>query len=181
MRIPQLFIKSLYSLKSIAMFRFQKIEKTISYLFVLSFIVSIPTLALFLISFFNNIKTGQFFEFGNLLHELNDAEANATGIVPVFLFLTCLFLLLSIAMIEFMTVSILASLGLILKRIFQRKLDYKQLWNMSSYAVTLPSVIIGLSVLLPFSLPVPFIIYFALAFIILILAIQKVPKPKVKK
>lgn len=178
MRISQLFVKSLYSLKSIAMFRFQKIEKTISYLFVLSFIVSIPTLAVFFISFFSNIKSDQFYGFGNFLHELDNVDASPSGIIPVFLFLTCLFVLLSVAMIEFIATSILASLGLILKRMFQRKLDYKHLWNMSSYAVTLPSVIIGLSVLLPFSIPFPFVIFFILAFVILMLAIQKVPKLK---
>lgn len=180
MRIPQLFIKSLYSLKSIAMFRFQKIEKTISYLFVLSFIVSIPSLALFFLSFFSDVKNGQFLEFGSFFHE-PDVGKTTAGIIPVFLFLTFLFILLSIAMIEFITTSILAGLGLLLNRIFQRKLDYRQLWNMSSYAVALPSVIVGLSVLLPFSLPVPYVFYFVLAFIILTAAIQKVPKPKAKK
>lgn len=186
MRIPQLFIKSLYSLKSIALFRFQKIEKTISYLFVLSFIVSLPTLALFFISFFSNIKSGQFHELGSFFQELNEqqtinAEGAASGIIPVFIFLTFLFILLSVSMIQFITTSLLAGVGLLLKRVFQRRLDYKQLWNMSTYAVTLPSVIVGLSVLLPFSLPLPYLIYFLLAFIILFFAIQKVPKPKIKK
>lgn len=186
MRIPQLFLKSLYSIKAIAFFRFQKIEKTISYLFVLSFLVSIPTLMLFFLSFFNNINNTSQSGFGEIFQEfhnqqMNQFEGSIGGIIPVFIFLTFLFIILSVAMIQFITASLLAALGLMIKRIFQRKLNYKQLWNMSTYTITLPSVIIGLSVFLPFSIPLPFFIYFFLSFIILILAINNVPKPIIKK
>ncbi len=182
MHIAKLFAKSLYSLKAISFFRFQKIEKTINYLFILSFLVSLPTLFLFFFSFFIN----GFSEFGSLLQiptasEQNMSDSAAPGVIPIFVFLAVLFIILGVSMVQFIAVSLLAAAGLFIKRLAKRRLDYKHLWNMSAYAVTLPAVIIGLSALLPFSLPLPAVLYFLLSLAILILAIQKVPIPKSKK
>lgn len=186
MRIRELFIKSLYSLKAISFFRFQKIERTISYLFILSFLVSLPTLSLFFYSFFTGIKNNNLESFGNTLQgfsdsQINELEGSMAGMIPVFIFLTVLFIFLGVAMVQFITVSLLATIGLPIKRALHRRLDYKQLWNISAYAVTLPGVIIGISVLLPFSIPAPFFIYFILSVIIVFIAIRKVPIPKTKK
>lgn len=182
MRITELFTKSLYSLKAISFFRFQKIEKTISYLFILSFFVSLPTLFLFFLSFFNKGLAG----FDEMFQLPGDPQGETidgptAGIIPVFIFLAILFIILGVSMIQFITVSLLAAIGLLLKKAFGRRLDYKHLWNMSAYVVTLPSVLIGLSVLLPFSLPLPGAIYFTLSFMILVLSIRNVPIPKIRK
>lgn len=182
MRITELFTKSLYSLKAISFFRFQKLERTISYLFILSFLVSLPTLFLFFLSFFNNGFGGFDDVFQVPVEPQGETfDGPTAGMIPVFVFLAILFIILGVSMVQFITVSLLAAIGLLLKQAFGHRLDYKHLWNMSAYAVTLPSVIIGLSVLLPFSLPFPAAIYFTLSIIILILAIRKVPMPKVRK
>ena len=173
MNIKDLFIKSLYSIKAISFFRFQKIEKTISYLFLLSFLVSLPTLILFFISLFSQGGIETYFEFSMMAEE--DGTA---GIIPVFIFLFILFTIIGISMVQFLTVSLLAAIGLLIKQWMKRKLDYKHLWNMSAYAVTLPAIIIGLSALLPVSLSFPAIIYFLLSLTILTLAVRKVPIPK---
>lgn len=187
MSIFQLFVKSLYSLKSISLFRFQKIEKTISYLFVLSFLVSLPSFILFLVMLLSNFQGGSNSTiFGEAFYGVDESQIiemqeTMSGMIPVFIFLSILFIYLAVAMLEFTSVSLIAALGLIFKKILGRKLNYKQLWPMSAYSVTLPSVLIGLSALFPFSLPMPYLLYSFLSILILFLAIRKVPIPKQKK
>ncbi|PWA04816.1 hypothetical protein DCC39_18605 [Pueribacillus theae] len=184
MSIFQLFVKSLYSLKSISLFRFQKIEKTISYLFFLSFLVSLPSFILFFIMLLSNFQGGSNSTiFGEALYGFDESQIiemqeTMSGMIPVFIFLSILFIYLAVAMLEFITVSLIAGLGLLFKKFLGRKLNYKQLWLMSAYSATLPSVLIGFSTLLPFSLPMPYLLYSVPSILILFLAIRKVPIPK---
>lgn len=186
MRISQLFIKSLYSIKAISFFRFQKIERTISYLFTLSFLISLPSFILFFISFINKMTNNTIDIFEGSFQGVNEAQmeqldGSPAGMVPVFVFLTLLFIFLGVAMLQFISVSILAAVGILLKRILGRNLNYKQLWNIAAYSITLPSILIGLSELIPYTSPTPFLpfaIYFFASLLILFFAIRKVPVPR---
>ncbi len=117
--------------------------------------------------------------------QLEQLDGTTTGMIPVFVFLTLLFIFLGVAMLQFISVSILASIGMPLKRILGRNLNYKQLWNVAAYSLTLPSILIGLSELIPYTSPTPFLpftIYFLFSLLILFFAIRKVPVPRsVKK
>lgn len=182
MNIFKIFIKSLYSVKTLAAFRFQRMGKAISYVFVLSFLVSLPSISIFLIKLFGMVQGDTLFNeavIGFTNEQLSDLQGAMTGLAPVIAFLSFLFIFLTVAMIEFVGISLVAAIGLSLKQMNRLRLTYQQLWVMSAHIVTLPSILIALSGLLPIQLPYPLAIYFLLSIGLLYVVLRKIPKPKI--
>lgn len=81
---------------------------------------------------------------------------------------------------NFIEVSILALFGLALKNLTDRKLNYGQLWRMSSYSETLPTLFFTIMAAIKTPVPNSFMINWFVAIIVLYLAIREIPKPKNK-
>lgn len=255
MNIFSQFVKSLYSPKAMAPFRFQGIGKTILYVFLLVLITSIPmfitfgTSAVKLVNstedFLKNetpdfyIQNGQFFadidqpliseegEFTIILDPDNELSLNeirsydevvaiqskeiifqgvgTTDFVPlsdfqgtevtkndlisfmnsigssfpIIISVLLLFGYLFFTATKFIQISILALFGLALKNMLNRNnLQYRHLWILSAYAVTLPTLIFAVLQTSSFTLPYSTLLSFAVSLFILYLIIKEV---RVKK
>ncbi|CAG9619323.1 DUF1189 family protein [Sutcliffiella rhizosphaerae] len=122
-------IKSLYSPKTMAAFRFQGIGKTILYVFFLVLVTSIPL--------FISFGTNAF----DILDNLDESTADLDQLMVIFIVLGYIYF----SGIKFVQISILAMFGLIIKKWTGRhNLQYRHLWLLSAYAVTLPTIIFSL-------------------------------------
>lgn len=79
---------------------------------------------------------------------------------------------------NFIEVSVLALFGLALRNLTARKLNYGQLWRMSAYSETLPTIFFTIMAAIKTPVPNSFIINWFVAIIVLYLAVREVPKPK---
>ncbi len=91
------------------------------------------------------------------------------AIVAAYLFMTAL---------KFIGVTVLALIGLIIKNIMKRNLPYRQLWILSAYSVTLPTIFFALMDLLRIMIPFQFLLYWGVAIFMLAQVIKFVPLPK---
>ncbi|WP_026572441.1 DUF1189 domain-containing protein [Bacillus sp. UNC438CL73TsuS30] len=79
---------------------------------------------------------------------------------------------------SFIEVSVLAFIGLALKNLLGRKLNYRHLWRMAAYSETLPTIFFTIMATLKTSVPNSFLINWFVIIIVLYLAINETPKPK---
>ncbi|MCP3025666.1 DUF1189 family protein [Halobacillus sp. A5] len=117
-------LKSFYHSKMMAAFRIQPMGKAISYLFFLSLITLLPVL---LSTMFTYLFSGE-----------KPSNGVSSGIFIV-IFLP--FLYFFIAAVLFSVVSILASMALLYSRMRRLRADYKQLWNVTAFSVTAPTIV----------------------------------------
>lgn len=82
--------------------------------------------------------------------------------------------------VKFIEISILAILGLILKNLANRTLAYRQLWRLSAYSVTLPTIFFTVMEALQTNVPNGFLINWFVSFIMLYLTIREVPQKSIK-
>ena len=68
---------------------------------------------------------------------------------------------------------VLAILGLIPARIFGRNLGFAEVWKVSAYAVTGPTVLLGVASLASIAVPRAFLLYWALALVYVCLALHR--------
>jgi hypothetical protein len=80
--------------------------------------------------------------------------------------------------VKFIEISILALLGLIMKNRTGRKLNYGHIWRMSAYSVTLPTIFFTIMSAIQTQVPSTFLIHWAVALIVLYLAIKETPQAK---
>lgn len=256
MNIFQQFLKSLYSPKTIARFRFQGIGKTILYIFVMMFLVSIPLAITNTNSFMklaklgiekletapefqfkddsllmeskepfieaeddfllvidstnsisieeaNNYSTAIFLfekelityeygkvnqysysQFGNLSLKKEDfikLMKTLHSLLPLFIPIFLVILYLTTTALKFIGITVLATIGLVLLNIVKVRLNYKQLWVLAAYAVTLPTALLNvLEAFIPI-LPYTFILYWGIAIYIMYVVLSNIPKPKVQQ
>ncbi len=95
----------------------------------------------------------------------------AFAIILAYIFATAL---------KFIGVSVLALIGLVIKSITKRNLSYRQLWILSAYAATLPTIFFAIMDALTIVVTGQFWIYWFVATVMLTLVVQKVPLPKKK-
>ncbi|WLD92087.1 DUF1189 domain-containing protein [Alkalihalobacillus sp. AL-G] len=254
MNIFKQFAISLYSPKTMAMFRFQKIGKTIGYVFVMMLIAYIFTgthLALKIsngVSDFKQVINQDVPEFtlsdGQLSSEIDDPIIkqdslqtfifDTTGeitrddldqydetvailqdrillksagkvdsveysmfqnasftksdimdildqlssFLPAIISIVIIVTYIFATALKFIGITVLALIGLLIKSVMKRKLSYKQLWILSAYAVTLPTIFFVLMKLFSITVTGQFFIYWFVAIAILTSVIYKVPMPK---
>ncbi|MCM3663995.1 DUF1189 domain-containing protein [Mesobacillus subterraneus] len=105
---------------------------------------------------------------------------SASSSLPIWIGLLLIFIFVFSIGMKFIEVSILALFGLLLKNLAGRNLQYKQLWRMASYSVTLPTIFFAIMTLLKTTVPYSFAINWFVGSMILLLAIKEVPIPKKK-
>lgn len=255
MNIFKQFIKSLYSPKDIASFRFQGIGKTILYVFFLTLLSILPTVYFFSFAIVNginaveesiNIELPDFqIEDGELHSEQNapitinkdrftvlfdstgtieksklsnsdntiallkdefiftaggqqqsysysmlnnvtitkqdlaDFLSSADSMLMIIIPLMAVVIYIFTVGMRFIEVSILALIGLLLKNIMDRKnIQYRHLWRISAYSVTLPTIFFTIMAILKTAVPNGAFINWFVAFMIIFLAIKEIPQPK---
>ncbi|MFC4618005.1 DUF1189 family protein [Camelliibacillus cellulosilyticus] len=97
-----------------------------------------------------------------------------------FIFLPLMLILyyILLACVMFFFVSILAGIGMLIKTMLHKKLNYQQVWTITINALTWPTLLIAAASLL-FPLPTAVIwIYLIGCLIMLANALQAIPKPK---
>ncbi|MCQ6266236.1 DUF1189 domain-containing protein [Fictibacillus sp. WQ 8-8] len=110
--------------------------------------------------------------------DINSWTNTLFDLLPVLIPLLFLFIYVFTVALKFIGVTVLAVIGLVLQNISHRKLSYRQLWIMSAYAVTLPTVFFAIMKLLHTDVPFSFLIYWAVASVFLHLSIKETPQPK---
>ncbi|PFK45831.1 hypothetical protein COI93_07640 [Bacillus cereus] len=245
-------IKSLYSPKDIALFRFQKIGKTILYVMLLCFIATIPKTFMFgnfvqevvstvhqsiekdlpdfkiengelhadikepiikedgdfvfvfdpnatntdaytnkqgifvlkdkVVSMNNNQTQSQSYsDFGNGTFEKKDIKGIVSAvdnIYPFLMFGVGVAIYLYQLFISFLGTTILAFIGAAMAG--QRKVSYKQVWTLTTYSYTIPTIFFMIMNALQINVPGTFLLYTAVILIVLYLTIKEIPKPKEK-
>jgi hypothetical protein len=105
---------------------------------------------------------------------------SASSSFPIWIGLLLIFIFVFSSGMKFIEVSILALFGLLLKNLAGKNLQYKQLWRMASYSVTLPTIFFAIMTLLKTTVPYSFAINWFVGSMILLLAIKEVSSPKKK-
>ncbi|MFD1018769.1 DUF1189 family protein [Thalassobacillus hwangdonensis] len=123
-------IKSFYNFKMIGAFRILPIGKSIGYIFFLSLIVLIPVMASMLLSLL-----------------LSTSESVGGGMMKgisggVFSIIFLPFIYLFISFFLMVMISFLSWLAYIYSVITHKRINYKQLWVVTSFAVTAPTLIL---------------------------------------
>ncbi len=119
-------------------------------------------------------------ELGNFTLTKQDVEEFTVSIVdllPLMMSIVALFLYLFLTTLKFIGISFLSLLGLIMRRNTKLTLSYKQVWILSAYAVTLPTVFFAITDALSIYIPYAFTLYWVVAVIMLYLTFKEIPKP----
>lgn len=110
----------------------------------------------------------------DVLRFTNSMDTIVLVLVPIIL----IFLYLFTTFLKFIGISFLALIGIILSKQTERKLQYRQLWMLSAYAVTIPTIFFAIIDALKIYIPYSFLLYWITATIVLYLIIKEIPKPK---
>lgn len=255
MNVFQQFITSFYAPKIMATFRFQGIGKTILYIFLMMFIVSIPIAIKMSLTITNGTdkalqmlkNTPEFqFENGTLISEsdepfhqtdddffliidpsnnvsidevknypfgiiffekeaiivengsaktysyqqLGNFTLNKTefiklvdtinALLGIFIPLLLIFLYLFTTGMKFIGITVLATIGILIRNKAEVRLNYKQLWVLATYAVTLPTTIFNVLEAFAIYIPFGFLFYWVIAILMLYFVINNIPKPKMR-
>ena len=105
---------------------------------------------------------------------------SAASSLPVFIGLLFIAIYIFSSGIKFIEISILALFGLLLKNLAGKNLQYKHLWRIAAYSVTLPTIFFTIMGLLKTTVPYSFMINWFVGSMILLLAIKEVPSKKIK-
>lgn len=111
---------------------------------------------------------------GDLLEFINTISGMKWVIIPV----VSVFIYLIASAGSFIEVTVLALIGLALKNLLGRKLNYRQLWRMAAYSETLPTLFFTIMAAIKTTVPNSFMINWFVVIIVLYLAISEIPKPK---
>ncbi|CEG27876.1 DUF1189 domain-containing protein [Bacillus sp. B-jedd] len=95
-------------------------------------------------------------------------------ILPIVFF----FVLLVSSAMKFIEVSVLAVMGLMLKNMGGRRLNYGHLWRMSAYSVTISTIFFTIMEAIKTVVPSGFLINWLASAIVLYLAVKETPAPK---
>ncbi|MDP4163171.1 MAG: DUF1189 domain-containing protein [Bacillota bacterium] len=111
-----------------------------------------------------------------LLDFIDGIENNITTIISVI----SVFIFLFACAASFVEVSVLAVIGLFLRNLTGKKLNYSQLWRMAAYSETLPTVFFTIMAVLQTKVQNEVLINWFVAAVVLLLSIKEIPKPKNK-
>jgi hypothetical protein len=112
--------------------------------------------------------------------DLIELAVSMESLLPIVLPLTSVVIYLFSSISKCIGVSFLALFGLALKNIFRTELTYGQLWRLSAYSVTLPTIFFMIMEALKTYVPGGFLIYWLVATIMLILVIKEIPSSQQK-
>ena len=110
--------------------------------------------------------------------DLSSMLTSVDSILPITIPIVSLIVFLFSSIMKFIEVSILALFGLALKNILNKTSSYGQLWRMSAYSVTLPTLFFTIMDALKTVVPNGFFIHWLVAFIMLLLSLKEIPSEK---
>ncbi|MEK3890716.1 DUF1189 family protein [Bacillus sp. FSL K6-3431] len=165
--IFSMFIKSIYSVKHIAKFRFAGIGKTLQYVFFLALLYFLPGLIQALAAGKDSsiLVPGFDFDTGSLMI-----------ILPIYI----LFMYIFNAGVIIFKITVLAAIALLLAKILKRNLPYRQSWRLTAFSITFTTFSFGVLALFDLVIPGALIIDLAVSLIYICASILKIPKPKNK-
>lgn len=112
----------------------------------------------------------------DLLSMLSTVDSSLGIIIPLLAVVIYIFA----SGMKFIEVSFLALLGLFLKKMLNRNIQYRHTWRLAAYSVTLPTIFFTIMDSLQTVVPNGALINWFVAYIILFLAIKEIPQPKTK-
>ena len=110
--------------------------------------------------------------------DLSSMLTSVDSILPITIPIVSLIVFLFSSLMKFIEISILALFGLALKNILNKKSSYGQLWRMSAYSVTLPTLFFTIMDALKTVVPNGFFIHWLVALIMLLLSLKEIPSEK---
>ncbi|MEH7885488.1 DUF1189 domain-containing protein [Bacillus sp. JJ1609] len=110
----------------------------------------------------------------DIISMLNSASSS----LPIFIGLIFIAIYVFSSGMKFIEISILALFGLLLKNLAGKNLQYKHLWRMAAYSITLPTLFFTIMSLLKTTVAYSFMINWFVGSMILLLAIKEVPTQK---
>lgn len=105
--------------------------------------------------------------------DLTELTSSMESLLPIILPLTSVTIYLFSFISKCIGVSFLALIGLVLKNMVRSDLKYGQLWRLSAYSVTLPTIFFMIMEALKTFVPNGFFIYWLVAIIMLVLVIKE--------
>ncbi|WP_270179295.1 DUF1189 domain-containing protein [Alkalihalobacillus sp. CinArs1] len=99
-------------------------------------------------------------------------------LLPIFIPLVIFVVYLLQTGLKFIGVTVLATIGLTLKNMTKRRVSYKQLWILSAYSVTIPTLFFTIMSLLRTQVPFGFLVYWFVAILLLYMVLKEIPLPK---
>ncbi|OIJ16110.1 hypothetical protein BKP35_03795 [Anaerobacillus arseniciselenatis] len=120
-------------------------------------------------------------EFGNInltKGQLEELTESIVSLLPLIISIIVLILYVVLTALKYIGIFVLSFIGLILKKNAGITIPYKQVWILSAYAVTLPTVFFAITDSLYIYIPFSFTLYWLVAIIMLFLIFREIPKPK---
>ncbi len=110
--------------------------------------------------------------------DVSELTQNLDNLLPIFIPLLIFVVYLFQTGLKFIGITVLATIGLLLRSIAGRKASYKQLWVLSVYSVTIPTLFFTIMALVKTTVPFGFLLYWFVAIMLLYLTIKEIPLPK---
>ncbi|UOE54420.1 DUF1189 domain-containing protein [Bacillus sp. CMF12] len=107
--------------------------------------------------------------------DLSDFLSSAESLMPIIIPLIAVVIYIFAAGIRFIEISLIALAGLLLKNALSKKLEYRHLWRISAYSITLPTIFFAVMSALQTVVQNGAIINWFVSLIILLLSIKEVP------
>ncbi|WP_147532373.1 DUF1189 domain-containing protein [Bacillus marasmi] len=111
---------------------------------------------------------------GEIIDLIDTIDSSLFIILPLMVLMNYIFA----SGVKFIEISILAVLGLMIKNLTKRRLNYGQLWRMSAYSVTLPTLFFTIMNALQTVVPGGFLLNWVVAYMVLFLAVKEIPQSK---
>lgn len=113
--------------------------------------------------------------------ELEGLTETVVDLLPLIIIIFIVILYIVLTALKYIGIFFLSFFGLLIKRKVGLALSYKQIWILSAYAVTLPTVFFAITDSLYIYIPFAFTLYWVVAFIMLYLIFKEIPKPEEAK
>ncbi|MCT8139717.1 DUF1189 family protein [Anaerobacillus sp. CMMVII] len=113
--------------------------------------------------------------------EIEEFTDTIIELLPLIIAIIVFLLFIVLTTLKYIGIFVLTLFGLIIKRNTGITLSYKQVWVLSAYAVTLPTVFFAIIDGLNITIPFAFTLYWVVAVIMLYLIFKEIPQSQVKK
>lgn len=161
----KLFYTSLYSFKSIAKSRFVGMGKSLQYVSLLTFIYFLP-------SFYQLLTSKN--EITTIVPNLQIDEGSVYVLIPIYM----IFMYILNFGIIIIKISLLSYIAVFIAQLLKRKLPYRQAWRLTTFSITLPTLIFGLLTLFKWTFAYQLAVDLLLCFLFIFFSIRTMRKIK---
>lgn len=109
--------------------------------------------------------------------ELEGLTETIVDLLPLIITIIIIILFIVLTTLKYIGIFLLSLFGLIVRSKIGLTLSYKQVWVLSAYAITLPTVFFAVTNSLNIYIPYSLTLYWLVAFIMLYLIFKEIPKP----